>query len=241
MSKNYSIDRSLTFNEETGYWTLSIKVTDSTGVSSNPFLMEKAILGTGISTTLNSDIGLDGEQQPHYLRTLLESESATQRLISDTTTYDKYTLVQYRTNYFSKKFYTYEQATAALNAVLSVLKSNARVYTTERIKPRLVGTNLSSKEKKPSLEALYITKGDTVSLQLINGSTDTSIITDGTFITVSNESTSNRRKSNSYVVTITSDHMTFIGLRDDNTQTDYRLQVSMNTTSLEGEASETIK
>lgn len=247
MSKSYSIDRSLTFSEETGYWTLTVEVTNSNEVSANPFLMEKPVLGTGISTTLSSDEGLqdeegnDLEQKSQYLRTLLESEVATQRLKTDTAVYDKYTWVQYRASSFSKEFYTYEQATAALNAVLSVLKSNARVYTTTRVEPRLVGTNLSSKEKEPSLESLTLTKGDTVSLQLVNGPTDTSIITDGSYIMVSQESTSNRRRSNSYVVTVTSDVMTFIGLRDDNTGTEYQLDVSMNATSLEGAVSETIR
>ena len=241
MSKSYSIDRSLTFSEETGYWTLSIEVVTSSQVSPYPFLMEKPVLGTGASTTLSSDEGSEDEQKSQYLRTLLESEVATQRLKNDPTVYDKYTWVQYRASSFSKEFYTYEQATAALNAVLSVLKSNARVYTTTRVEPRLVGTNLSSKEKEPSLESLTLTKGDTVSLQLVNGSTDTSIITDGSYIMVSQESTSNRRRSNSYVVTVTSDAMTFIGLRDDNTGTEYRLDVSMNSTSLEGAVSEIIQ
>ena len=156
MSKSYSIDRSLTFNQDTGYWTLSIEVTSSTEVSPYPFLLEKPVLGTGISTTLSSDSGDPNEQKSQYLRTLLESEAATQRLKSDTTVYDKYTWVQYRSRSFSKEFYTYEQATASLNAIISVLKSNARVYTTTRVEPRLVGTNLSSKEKEPSLELSLI-------------------------------------------------------------------------------------
>lgn len=241
MSKSYSIDRSLTFNEVTGYWTLSVTVTSSSEVSPRPFLMEKAILGTGSSTTLSSDIGTDDEQQPQYLRTLLESESATQRLLSDDATYDKYTWVQYRSNSFTKEFYTYDQATRALSSALAVLKSNARVYATPRSEPRLVCTNLSSKEKEPSLESLALTKGDTVSLQLVNGPTDTSIITDGTYINISRQSTSIRRKSNSYVVKVTSDTMTYLGLIDNSTQTQYKVDVSMNTTSLEGEASETIE
>lgn len=241
MSKSYSIDRSLTFSEETGYWTLRVEVTSSNEVSAYPFLMEKPVLGTGNSTTLSSDEGSEDEQKSQYLRTLLESEVATQRLKTDDTPYDKYTWVQYRSSSFSKEFYTYEQATAALNAVLSVLKSNARVYTTARVEPRLVGTNLSSKEKEPSLESLSLTKGDTISLQLVNGPTDTSIITDGSYIMVSQESTSNRRRSNSYVVTVTSDSITFIGLRDDNTGTEYRLDVFMNSTPLEGSVSENIQ
>lgn len=247
MSRSYSIDKSLTFSEVTGYWTLSVTVTSSNKVSPHPFLMEKPVLGSGISTTLSSDVGLqdeqgnDLEQKSQYLRTLLESESATQRLKSDETIYDKYTCVQYRSDSFSKEFYTYEQATASLSSVISVLKSNARIYTTTRVEPRLVGTNLSSKEKEPSLDSLALTKGDTVSLQLVNGSTDTSVITDGSFIMVSQQSSSNRRRSNSYVVTVTSDTMTFIGLRDTNNQIDYKLDVSMNTTSLEGEVSEIIQ
>lgn len=241
MSKSYTINRSLTFSEETGYWTLRVEVTSSNEVSAYPFLLEKPVLGTGISTTLSSDEGQQDEQKSQYLRTLLESEVATQRLKTDPTVYDKYTWVQYRASSFSKEFYTYGQATVSLNAVVSVLKSNARVYTTNRVEPRLVGTNLSSKEKEPSLESLTLTKGDTVSLQLVNGSTDTSIITDGSYILVSQASTSNRRRSNSYVATVTSDVMTFIGIRDDNTGTEYRLDVSMNSTSLEGADSEIIQ
>lgn len=241
MSRSYSIDRSLTFNEETGYWILSVEVTASNQVSPYPFLMEKAVLGTGNSTTLSSDIGDSNEEQPQYLRTLLESESATQRLITDDTVYSKYTMVQYRSNHFSKKFYTYSNAAEALGAVLAVLKSNARVYPSIRQEPRLVGTNLSAKEKDTSLSSLIITKGDTVSIQLVNGSTDTSVITDGGFINISQESKSTRRKSNSYVITVTSDTMTFLGLRDNNTLIEYKLDIYMNTTSLEGEASETIR
>ena len=85
MAKSYTINKSLTFSDATGYWALSLEVTSSSQVSPFPFLLEKAVLGTGSSTTLSSDVGVqdvdgnDLEQPSEYLRTLLESESATQR------------------------------------------------------------------------------------------------------------------------------------------------------------------
>jgi hypothetical protein len=247
MDKSYNIDKTLTFSEATGYWTLTLGVTSSSQVSPCPFLLEKAVLGTGSSTTLSSDIGLlddagnSIEQQPQYLRTLLESESATQRLISEATTYDKFTWVQYRSNAFSKTFYTYEQAEGALASILSILKSNARIYGTIQAPPRLVAVNLSSKEKEPVSESVELTKGDTISLQLINGPTDSTVISDGDWIIVSREASSIRRKSNSHVITITSDSMSYLGLKSNNTGSEHRMDVSMSITPLEGTTSEIIR
>ena len=241
MSKYYNLHKSLTFDEISGYWTLYLEILGAEDVSPRPFLLEKVVLGTGTSTTLSSDIGTDDEQSPQYLRTLLDSDAATQRLISDPTIYNKYTWVQYRSSSFSKQFYTYEKAVESLNSVISILKSNARVYDTPRVSPRLVAINLSSKDKAPSIELLTITKGDTISLQLVNGPTDTTIVTDGEYIPVSRESDSNRRKSNSYVVKIKSNNMSYVGLRDDHTESVYTIPVTMISTSLEGQTSEIIR
>lgn len=245
MERSYTLDRSLTFSEDTGYWTLHLAVIDSRGVSPKPFLLEKVILGSGISTTLGSDIGYPDteteKQKPQYLRTLLESESATQRDITDGTVYDKYTWVKYRASEFYKEFYTYEQAADSLKGIMAILKSNVRVFETPKLEPRLVGVNLSSKEKETSFTTLALVKGDTVSLQLVNGSADTRIFSDGDFLLVSGESPSNAVRSNSYVVTVTSDDMSFIGVIDNNTGTEYRLQVTMLPHPLEGSSTEVIQ
>lgn len=235
MSRSYSIDRSLTFNDSTGYWNLTIEVTSSTSVSPFPFLLEKAVLGTEGSNTLSSS-----QEQPVYLRTLLDAEVATQRLVNDPTVYTKFTWVQYRSNVFSRDFYTYDSAAKALESTLAVLKSNANVFSSSLAKPLLVGINLSAKEKTTALESIELTKGDTISLQLINGSMDSIVISDGEYITVSNESTSTRRKSNSYIIKVTSNNMSYIGLRCTNTGEEHTLQVTLNSTPLEGTVSESI-
>ena len=127
-----------------------------------------------------------------------------------------------------------------MESTLAVLKSNARIYNTPPVKPILVGINMSSSKKEAELTTLNLTKGDTVSLQLVNGPTDTSIVSDGSFIYVSKESSSTRRFSNSYIITVTSDSMTYLGLKDINTLKEYRLTISMNSTPLEGTISEII-
>lgn len=236
MSRRYKLSRDLTFDASSGYWSLALSVISSSNVPDNPFLLEKAVLGTDTSNTLQSS-----NEPSRYLKTLLSSEVATTRLISDDTIYNKFTWVQYRSNEFTRSFYTYEQAVEAFSAVESILKANAKVYTTRSPVTRLIGTNLSSKEKKPRLEEITLTKGDTLALQLVNGPSDSELISDGNFINVSREGQSTRRRSNSYIVTITStDSMTYLGLRDMVEQVDYKLQVSVKDTPLEGENEEVV-
>jgi len=236
MARSYKLSRDLTFDESTGYWDLRITVVSSENVPDNPFLLEKAVLGTDNSNTLQTS-----QEPERYLKTLLSSEVATNRLVTDEAVYNKFTWVQYRSNEFTRSFYTYAQAVESASAVEAVLKANARVYTTPSVAPRLIGTNLSSKEKKPSLESLTLTKGDTISLQLVNGPSNTELITDGAYIKVSREDQSTRRKSNSYLITITDTaSMTYVGLRDMVEQKDYKLAVSINATPLEGQNSEVI-
>ena len=230
MYRGYKLSRDLTFDSGSGYWSLTLSVVSSSNVPANPFLMEKAVLGTATANTLQAS-----SEPSRYLKTLLSSEVATTRLITDDTIYNKFTWVQYRSNEFTRSFYTYEQAVEAFSAVESILKANAKVYATRSPVPRLLVTNLSSKEKKPRLEEIALTKGDTLALQLVNGPSDSDIITDGNFISVSREGQSTRRRSNSYIVTITStDSMTYLGLRDRVAQLDYKIQVSVKDTPLEG-------
>ena len=101
--------------------------------------------------------------------------------------------------------------------------------------------NLSSKQKEPVFESIELTKGDTISLQLINGPTGCLVISDGDWITVSKESSALRRKSNSHVITVTSDSMSYLGLRSSITGREYTLDVSMGNTPLEGTTSEIIR
>ena len=235
MSRSYSINRSLVFNDTTGYWTLTIEVISSVSVSPFPFLLEKAVLGTEGSNTLSTS-----QETPVYLRTLLESEVATQRLLSDSTVYDKFTWVQYRSNIFSRTFYTYDSATEALESTLAVLRSNAKVFSSSPARPLLIGINLSAKEKTTSLESIELTKGDTISLQLVNGPTDSIVISDGEWISVSKEATSTRRKSNSYILKVTSNSISYIGLKCTNTDEEHILPVTLKSTPLEGTVSESI-
>lgn len=237
MARSYSIDRALTFDDQTGYWLLSVEITSTSEVSPYPFLMEKAVLGTDVSNSLATS-----SENPRYLRTVIESDTTTQRLVTDTAIYDTFTWVQYRDRQFTRTFYTYRQAEEALQSVMAVLKSNARVYSTSTSEPRLVAINLSSSDKIPNLESIAVTKGDTISLQLVGGSADTEIISDGAWISVSNESTAPNRKSNSYIVTITDvDNLSYLGLREAATSIDHTISVTVNSTPLEGSDSEVIR
>ena len=238
MSKQYTIDRTLEFNTQTGYWSLTVEVTSASEVSPYPFLLEKAIPGTTGADTLSSS-----QEEPQYLRTLLESEIATTRLESSEEVYDKFTWVQYVSNKFTKTYYTYSAATKALTSVLSILKSNAKVYTTPKDKPILVVTNLSVNPNKPLLEKVELSKGDTISVQLVGGAGQANVISDAEFITVSKAAdSSNRRKSNNFVITIVdTTNASFIGIEDFWTSTRYTIPLVPLATPLEGITTEVIK
>ena len=238
MSKQYTINKSLDFDEDTGYWTLTVEVLSASEVSPYPFLLEKAVPGNvGENTLLNTPYS------GRYLRTLLESEGGPTKREDSDIVYDTYTWVQYVSNKFTKSFYTYETASDALNAVMSVLKSNANIYTTDVAKPQLVITNLSSKDKAPALKEVSLTKGDTLSIQLVNGPRETSIVTDANYIPVIAEADSTSTRSvNSFVVTITGvDDATYIGVRDNFTGQEYVSAIQVLPTPLEGSSTEIIK
>ena len=235
MAKTYSITRSLSFDADTGYWHLTLTVDSTTDLNPNPFLLEKAIEGTTGEDTLSTS-----PQEPIFIRTLLENENATKRLITDAKTYDKFTWVQYRHNSITPKFYSYDSSINALESTLSILKSNCNLYLTDTVVPRLLVINMTSEQREPQLTSIDVTKGDVVSLQLVNGPSTCSLISDGSYILLSPSSDVSNPKTNNFTVKITSD-TTSIGLRVDDTLEEFSIAVNMLDTPRESSVSEIIR
>lgn len=239
MSKEYNITRSLVFrgsSEEDypGYWQLDITVNSVRNVNPRPFLLEKNVdAGSSIAESTST---------PVFIRTLLESDSVTDRTEEDTQVQDYYSWLSYRSNQVTRYFYTYELAKSALESTLAVLKSNASVYDTPQPTARLVAINLSAKKSEASLESLVATKGDTISLQIVGRPATTQLISsidDSKFDLIS---PLNRVVSGACVVKLLSSDITEIGLVDSSSGTEYKMPVTMLDTPLEdGSVQETIR
>jgi hypothetical protein len=236
MSRSYTIQRALEFDVNTGYWQVSVAVTDASNLNPRPFLMEKAVLGVPGENTLAAS-----NEEAHYIRTILDGESSITRLETDTTQYSSFTWLRYRAASFTKSYYTYDQASSALQATLAALRSNAQVYQSTVIAPRIVAINLSSEEKKPRLSSIQAKKGDTLSLQLINGPHEVEPISDADLIELPESYPRIDPAASARIVTIGSDEGTFIGLADFNTGDEYHIELQLVPTPNEGTVTEVIK
>lgn len=236
MTKRYDLTRSIQFDDQTGYWTLTMTVNSSSGVSDKPFLVEKAVPGTSDQNTLGTST-----EDSKFIRTLLEGEGATQRVATDSTEYSYFTWVQYRTNTVSRKFYTYSNAVESMSASLAVLRSNVGKYNTPTPTPRLVVSNLSAKDLAPQLESIEATKGDVLTLQLVDGPRDTQIITDGQYQEITNSSVVGSPRNLSYRIKLLDSEATYVGLQTVNGSEEYKVTVDMVTTPEERTVNEVIQ
>lgn len=220
MSRSYNITKQIEFDSEDGYWTLSFTVNSATNLNPRVFLMEKFLVpGQSISTS---------ENNPRYIRCLLRNEpvEVVDENSSKVATHNSW--VMFRTATLERVFYTYSEASTALESMLAVLKSNTQQYKSLEAptKPQLVVTNLSSKEKTPSIESVVAYKGDVLALQVVGGPRSVTVVSDFSVMPISTLST-RRVKSNSLSVKLLTDTHTYIGLIDEDTGVTYKVDVSM--------------
>jgi hypothetical protein len=230
MSLSYTITRSLTFDEDTGYWNVNIEVTGADGLDPKPFLVEKAV-ATGNSIQ-------SSEEQPRYLRTLLKNEPEVSRDDTDTTVVGQYTWLKYKTNSVSRSFYTYASAESALNSALAILRSNANVYSQELPKPKAAATNLSAKKTVTQLGEVDATKGDILSVQIVDGPKATSItgLPSSDLLQVLDSGSSTRVSTGVFRVRVVSEDLTHIQLNDAYSGKVFTIQVNMLPTPLESDS-----
>ena len=224
MSKRYNISKQLSFSQNTGYWNLYVEINSAEEVSPKPFLVEKYVSsGESLATSGNNIT---------YVRCLLRNEPIDVPEESDTTLRSSDSWVTFRTNVINRSFYTYESASHALDSIIAILKSNTEGFESLKPKkmPKLIAINMSSKDKIPSSSIIEAYKGDVIALQLINGPTSNTVISDDNVMDVGGLSV-RRIVSNSVSVKILGDSHTYLGLRDQVTNDEYTININMLGTS----------
>jgi hypothetical protein len=229
MSLRYNISKQLSFSVDTGYWNLYIKVNSSNRLNSKPFLVEKYVAAD------KSIADVVVPPNPiSYIRCLLRNEPISVPLETDSTAQDVNGWVSFRTSTISRSFYTYESAAKALDSTLAILKSNTEKFESLKPKkmPKLIAINMSSKAKLPSSSIIEAYKGDVIALQLVNGPTCSSVITNSSSGVRGVGVLSVRRViSNSVSVKLLGDDHTYLGLRDPDTLEEYTVNITMLGTS----------
>jgi hypothetical protein len=236
--KSYTLQKSKTFTD--GYWLLDLSITAASGVDARPFLMEK-FLAPGETIT-------GGTEDPRFIRCLLGGEPTEYPNESDETS--KYTVTssavtaedvrsrdfkyyrwaKYKTNTFSRKFFSHEALVSALSSITAILKSNVAEYVVEppTPPPRLVAINLSSADKIPQAEQLDAYQGDVISLQVTGGIHGPTVVTDpGLTLNVESNLAMRVSKTTAVLVKLMDATHTFIGLQDATTNIQYIVQLDM--------------
>ena len=220
MSRSYNITRGLTFNESTGYWDLSVSINSAINLNPRVFLVEKYV------TAGESIVG--SSSSANYVRSLLRNEPISVPDETDSAVRSLEGWVSFRTHTVSRSFYTYEEAVKAQASIVATLKSNTEEYKSLRPKkePRLIGINMSSRDKIPTSSTIEAHKGDVISLQLVNGPRCEEVVSDKAVRSLGGLEV-RRVTSNSISVKLLHDTHTYLGLRDPDTQVEYRVNVTM--------------